>query len=257
MFTGIIECAGAIVQSRQTAGGRRLCVRVGPIAHESKLGDSVCVSGVCLTVAHLSDDRLEFDVIRETLDKTTLGQKRPGDRVNLERSLRVGDRLDGHFVQGHVDGTAEVDRVLASPREHVVFLRPQSHLVPYIIPKGSITVDGVSLTIAEVAASAFSIALIPTTLERTTLGDLRAGQRVNLESDIIARTIVHSLNQLADTPQGIAGSALRSVPRVAGSGVASGLVPDAHSPSPSQGERTRIPCSTTLTLDSLQKAGFL
>ena len=240
MFTGIIECAGTITHTRRTAGGRRLCIRIGPLACESKLGDSICVSGVCLTVASLSDDSLEFDVISETLDKTTLGQKRPGDRVNLERSLRLGDRLDGHFVQGHVDGTAQVDRVLASPREHVLWLRPQPHLTPYIVPKGSITIDGVSLTIADVADAAFSVALIPTTLERTTLADLRAGFRVNLESDIIARTIVHRLDQLAQNV---------------------GCVPDAPaSPSPVQGEGrgegTGTQRSTTLTLESLQKAGL-
>ncbi len=224
MFTGIIERAGVITQTRQTAGGRRLCIRVGPIAAESSLGDSICVSGVCLTVASRSADLLEFDVIRETLDKTTFGQLRTGHRVNLERALRLGDRLDGHFVQGHVDGTAEIDRVLASPHEHVVWFRPQPNLVPYIVPKGSITVDGVSLTVAETVGCAFSVALIPTTLERTTLGELHPGDRVNLETDIITRAIVHRLDQLAHMAQH-----------------ESHVAP--YSP-------------TSLTLESLQKAGF-
>lgn len=139
--------------------------------------------------------RLSFDVIKETLDRTNLGRKGVGDRVNLERSLRVGDRLDGHWVQGHVDGTAEVVEVRRDEREHVVFLRPEPSLSPYVIPKGSIAIDGVSMTIAELRGDAFSIALIPTTLERTTLGSLTVGDLVNIESDILARTIVHRLEQ--------------------------------------------------------------
>ena len=251
MFTGIIERVGVIAHTRQTAGGRRLCIRVGPSAAECALGDSICVNGVCLTVASRSADLLEFDVIRETLDKTTLGRLRAGRRVNIERSLRLGDRLDGHFVQGHVDGAASVDRVLASPHEHVVWLRPQPHLTPYIVAKGSIAIDGVSLTIAETTGGTFSVALIPSTLERTTLGELHPGDRVNLETDIITRTIVHRLDQLAGP------SELRAQAR--GHGVR--CDPDAPaSPSPFQGEGrgegTGSQRSTTLTLESLQKAGF-
>ena len=196
MFTGIVETTGAVTFTRQSPGGRRLRVDVGPIARELSLGASVCVSGVCLTVADLSEAAVEFDVIQETLDRSTLGAMRVGDRVNLERSLRVGDAVDGHFVQGHVDGVGVVDRVTASPREHVVWVRPDENVSPYIIPKGSVAIDGVSLTIAGVRDGAFSVALIPTTLERTTVAALAAGDRVNLESDIIARTVVHQLSRL-------------------------------------------------------------
>ena len=155
------------------------------------------MSGVCLTVTAIGKQSLSFDVIRETLAKSTLGSKSAGDRVNLERSLRVGDRLDGHFVQGHVDGTATVERVRASPQEHLVWLRPEASLVPYLIPKGSVCVDGVSLTIAAVEQALFAVAMIPTTLERTTLSSLSASHQVNIETDIITRTIVHHLSETA------------------------------------------------------------
>ncbi len=196
MFTGIVEATGTICHTRPTPGGRRLRIDA-PWASECRLGASVSVSGVCLTVADADRESLEFDVIRETLDKSTLGAKRVGDRVNLERSLGVGDRLDGHFVQGHVDGIASVERVWSSAEECVVRFEPEAHLRPYIIPKGSIAIDGVSLTIASVEGRIFSVALIPTTLDRTTFSSLKTGDRVNIESDIIARTIVHHLSEMS------------------------------------------------------------
>jgi riboflavin synthase len=197
MFTGIVERTGAITGTTAYAGGRRLRLDIGEVASECKLGDSICVSGVCLTVAGISGTSVEFDVIKETLDRTTLGRKPVGSRINIERSLRAGDRLDGHFVQGHVDGTAAVARVQRSSQEHVVWLTPSGELSAYIIPKGSVAIDGVSLTIAAVEKPLFSVALIPTTLERTTLGELNRGDTVNLETDIIVRTIVHSVAQIA------------------------------------------------------------
>lgn len=198
MFTGIVELSGTVRDTRVAAGGRRLHVDAGSIARECKNGDSVCVQGVCLTVAAVKGESLEFDVITETLQRTTLGRKRVGDRVNLEQSLRVGDRLDGHFVQGHIDGTAAVTEVRHSDREYVIGLRPDVHLRPYMVPKGSVAIDGVSMTIAEVRDGDFTVALIPTTLERTTLSTLVVGDLVNIESDIIARTIVHQLMQMTE-----------------------------------------------------------
>lgn len=167
------------------------------MASELPLGASVAISGVCLTVCHTTSNSADFDVIKETLSHTTLGAKRVGDKVNLERSLRVGDRLDGHFVQGHVDGLAEVTSIVSSKQEWVAWLRPEKSLTPFIIPKGSVTIDGVSLTIAAVDQDTFSVALIPTTLTLTTLGELKAGDKVNIESDIVARTIIHQLNKVS------------------------------------------------------------
>ena len=181
------------------AGGRRLRVDAGTVADGARVGDSICVQGICLTVAFTDGCNLVFDVISETLQRSNLDEKTVGDRLNLERSLRVGDRLDGHWVQGHVDGIATVVEVRRSESEHVVFLRPAAELVAYVIPKGSITLDGVSLTIAEVRGDDFSVALIPMTLERTTLGALTMGTRVNVESDILARTIVTTLERWAES----------------------------------------------------------
>ncbi len=208
MFTGIIERTGIIRESRSVSGGQKLCIEVGPMASELPLGASVAISGVCLTVCHTSNDSAEFDVIKETLSLTTLGSKRVGDKINLERSLRVGDRLDGHFVQGHVDGLAEVTSVISTSQEWVAWLRPEKSLTSFIIPKGSVTIDGVSLTIAAVDQDTFSVALIPTTLNLTTLGSLKAGDKVNIETDIVARTIVHHLSHVSGD-NGITMNSLR------------------------------------------------
>ena len=197
MFTGIVEQTGRIVSTREVPGGRRLRLAVGEIADDAVLGASICVSGACLTVAGIEPPELEFDVVAETLNKSTLGRKRAGESVNLERSLRVGDRVDGHFVQGHVDGVARVTRVQASEREWRVWLEAPAELHPYLIPKGSVALDGVSLTIAEVGKPEFCVALIPTTLAHTTLAALKAGDRVNVETDILVRAVVEQLRGMS------------------------------------------------------------
>ena len=208
MFTGIVEHTGTITDTRSVSGGRRLRIDVGSMATDCAQGASVCVSGVCLTVVGAAGQELDFDVIAETINKSTLGSKGVGGQVNLERSLRVGDRLDGHFVQGHVDGRAIVDRIQASARECVIWLQPEQTLVPYIVPKGSVAVDGVSLTIAAIEEGSFSVALTPTTLERTTLSLLATRDSVNIETDIITRTIIHHLAHLT-VPGGLTIDALR------------------------------------------------
>lgn len=173
MFTGIVERTGRVV-----APGRRLVVDTGwsDLAH----GESVAVAGVCLTVARLSPDGTQFDLVPETLKKTNLGDLRRGDRVNLERVLRHGDRLSGHLVQGHVEGTGRITRSGTT-------LRIDTELAAHMIPKGSVTVDGVSLTIVDVDDGAFTVALIPTTRRITTLGKIRKGARVNLELDLMTK----------------------------------------------------------------------
>ena len=173
MFTGIVERTGRVARP-----GKRLVLDTGwtDLAH----GESVAVAGVCLTVAQRSDTAAQFDLVSETLKKTNLGALRRGDRVNLERALRHGDRLSGHLVQGHVEGTG---RVTQSGRT----LRVETDLAPQMIPKGSITVDGVSLTIVDVDPDAFTVALIPTTRRITTLGKVRKGARVNLELDLMTK----------------------------------------------------------------------
>ena len=194
MFAGIVEGTGLVRGVRDTPGGQRLTVDAGPLADGVVVGASVAVDGVCLTVSGLDGPRLDFDVITETLDRSTLGSLGVNGRVNLERSLRVGERIDGHFVQGHVDGVAAVSRRQASTAELVLWFQPASQVMRYVVPKGSVAVGGVSLTVASVEAAEFSVACIPTTLARTTLGDLNVGDRVNIETDILVRTIVHALN---------------------------------------------------------------
>lgn len=203
MFTGIVEGVGRVIRLSPASGGsRRLRLAVPAFMTEGcDRGASLCVSGVCLTVADRGPEWLEFDVVRETLERTTLGRLSHHEPVNLERSLAVGGRLDGHFVQGHIDGTAQVTDVTADSREHVLGFRPErpeygDSIARYVIPKGSIAIDGVSLTVARVEGDSFSVALIPTTLERTTLAALKVGDRVNLETDIIARTVVYTMEKL-------------------------------------------------------------
>jgi riboflavin synthase len=194
MFTGIVQQVGEVrrAESRDGTGGsdRRLEIACGSIARERlEPGASVAVDGVCLTVAALDSASFFADASAETLRVSTLGAKRVGDRVNLEAALRVGDALGGHWVSGHVDGIAEVLSAADEARSLRVELRVPAALARYIARKGSVTLDGVSLTVNEVAGAKFSINLIPHTLAVTTLGGLRAGSRLNLEIDLLARYV--------------------------------------------------------------------
>jgi riboflavin synthase len=195
MFTGIVQEIGAIrrVEARGTAGSMedsRIEVGFAAIARDRlSLGDSVCVDGVCLTVAALDVASFHADVSGETLRVTTLGSKPAGARVNLEPALRAGDSLGGHWVSGHVDGVAEVLATTRDARSLRVDFAAPKPLTRYIARKGSVTLDGVSLTVNEVDGVRFSVNLIPHTLEVTTLGALAEGVRVNLEIDVLARYV--------------------------------------------------------------------
>jgi riboflavin synthase alpha subunit len=193
MFSGIIDAIGTIKSVDNRPDRTVLSISADGYWADLTTGASVAIDGVCLTLTHANESTAQFDVIAETLRLTTLGDLRAGQRVNLQKSLRVGDRVDGHFVQGHVDGTAEVESVESTSRESKWWFAPHHGLMHFIVPKGSITIDGISLTIVDVKADRFSVALIPTTLERTTLGTKQRGARVNIETDILARTIVHHL----------------------------------------------------------------
>ncbi len=203
MFTGIITAKGAIVSHQVNDFGVRLLIDPGsPREWPSfpKAGDSVAVSGCCLTHAPRPGDDgglLAFDVIRESLDKTSLGQLPQGSRVNLELALTPTTAMGGHFVQGHVDGAGRISKVVATENEWAVTIEAPAPLTDYLVPKGSITVDGVSLTLAAVdpAHHSFTVALIPTTLKLTTLGDAKEGDIVNIECDMFAKTIVHVMRQ--------------------------------------------------------------
>lgn len=202
MFTGVIEAIGRVERIGPAAGdnsgaAQRIELRAGELLDDVALGGSVAVNGACLTLAQRRGPIGCFDVIPETWRRTTLGRLRVGDSVNLERALRVGDRLDGHFVQGHVDAVAPVDALDRAGDEWRLWLQTPPTIAPYLVAKGSIAVAGVSLTLADVQPARFCVALIPTTLRDTTLGALRTGDEVNLETDMLARLIVARLDALA------------------------------------------------------------
>ncbi|WP_369143123.1 riboflavin synthase [Streptomyces sp. R44] len=189
MFTGIVEELGEVVAVEQLEDASRFRLR-GPLVTEgAQHGDSIAVNGVCLTVVEHGDGEFTADVMAETLKRSSLGALGVGSRVNLERPMAVGGRLGGHIVQGHVDGTGTI--LERTPSEHweLVKVGLPAHLSRYVVEKGSITVDGVSLTVVEVSDDWFTISLIPTTLDLTTLGIKQSGDPVNLEVDVIAKYV--------------------------------------------------------------------
>ncbi len=195
MFTGLVQHRGRVIESRIAAAGRSLLIDAGGWDHQPAHGESIAVSGCCLTVAGLSP--LRFDVIHQTLRVTTLGGLQAGSAVNLEHSVTPATLMGGHLVQGHVDGVGVV-RDLADDAEGVrLRIDAPSDLMDYLVPKGSIAVDGVSLTLAEVLDDGFVVALIPTTLQLTTLGLAVPGDRVNLEADLVVKTIVHQMRRMS------------------------------------------------------------
>jgi riboflavin synthase len=210
MFTGIVQHVGQVRSARATAAGRRLTVDLGPLAEGLRVGDSVSVAGVCLTAAAVDGQNAEFDVVPATAERSTLGSLRPGAKVNLERSLRPDRGLEGHIVQGHVDGTATVRQVRREADWVVEFTCPVE-LSDAMVPRGSVAVDGVSLTVKAVGSGEFSMALIPTTLQATTLGALAAGDVVNVETDILGKYVAKYLGQRAARPGGLTLEKLREL----------------------------------------------
>ena len=206
MFTGIVEELGEVVRVEDLGSSARLTVRGPVVTSDAGHGDSIAVNGVCLTVVGTHDGTFHADVMAETLKRSALGALVPGSPVNLERAVRVSDRLGGHVVQGHVDGTGALLSV--TPDEHwtVVRVSLPGELARYIVEKGSITVDGVSLTVSAVSRDWFEVSLIPTTLALTTLGRKGPGDPVNLEVDIIAKH-VEKLLQAGVAPRRDEGTA--------------------------------------------------
>jgi len=190
VFTGIVRELGVAVTVLDVGGGgRELTISAPETATRITLGGSVAVDGVCLTAAAVEGERISFHAVPETIARTTLGALQAGQRVNVEPALRVGDELGGHYVQGHVDGVGRVRSVEAEGDGLRVFVEAPNELLRYCIEKGSITVDGVSLTVAELAVDAFSVALVPHTLGTTTLSELAPGRPVNLEADVLAKYV--------------------------------------------------------------------
>lgn len=200
MFTGIIPGTGTIVRVHSTKRGRFITVKVDPrIARKVPEGGSVSVEGVCLTVITRTRDTLRFELMDSTLKRTTLGARRVGDRVNIEPAMLVGQPIGGHFISGHVDGVGRVRKVATRWHTRYVVVDVPRDLHRYLVPQGSVVVNGVSLTIVEVASGSFSVALTKYTLDHTNLGDLRVGDKVNIEVDMLAKYLEQFLSRIANS----------------------------------------------------------
>jgi riboflavin synthase len=199
VFTGLVETTGKIAAVDHEEGGVRLSVTT-PLAAELADGDSVAVNGVCLTARGVDGDSFAADVMEETLRRTSLGPLAAGDSVNLELPLRASDRLGGHVVQGHVDGVGNVESVTEDGFARIVRVAAPADLLRYVVAKGSIAVDGVSLTVSAVDDNAFEVSLIPETLERTTLGAAEPGRPVNLEVDVLAKYVEKLMSRTVEAP---------------------------------------------------------
>jgi len=200
MFTGIIQCVGTVRAVRTVGKGRRITVDVGPVADGLGLGDSVAVDGACLTACGIEAPAVDFDVAAETVSRTTLANARPGDKVNIEPAMRLGAALDGHLVQGHVDGTGEVSRIDRGADQWAVEFSAPADLTDEMVVKGSVAVCGVSLTITGVEAGTFGVALIPTTWTETTFAGMSVGSKVNIETDVIGKYVRRYLRQITGSP---------------------------------------------------------
>jgi riboflavin synthase len=199
VFTGLVQDLGRVAEVHETVDGVRLAVE-SPLARELRDGDSIAVNGVCLTAVGMCQGaRFGADVMRETLRRTSLGQIEPGSTVNLELPLRAADRLGGHVVQGHVDGVGVVAGTREDGFAKVVTIEAGADTLRYIVEKGSIAVDGISLTVARVDDAGFDVSLIPETIERTTLGSAEPGTTVNLEVDVLAKYVEKLIGAKAAT----------------------------------------------------------
>jgi riboflavin synthase len=194
MFTGLVEECGEVVALALSESGARLTVRAPLVSSDAKAGDSIAVNGCCLTVTSREGEALSFDLLRETLARTSIREAKPGSLVNLERALAAHARLGGHFVQGHIDGTAEVLAFEPVGADHRLEVALPPEFARYVAYKGSIAIDGISLTVAEVTAASFVVWIIPHTLAATNLRTRRVGDRVNLECDLLAKYVERILH---------------------------------------------------------------
>ncbi len=189
MFTGIVRELGVVVSVEEISGGRALVVKAPATAARTGIGDSVAIDGCCLTAAAVTEETIAFHAVPETIRRTTLGELVSAAPVNVEPAIRAGEELGGHYVQGHVDAVGRVQSVEAEGEGLRVFVEAPDDVLRYCVEKGSITVAGVSLTVAELADDAFAVALVPHTLAATTLSDLEPGRAVNLEADVLAKYV--------------------------------------------------------------------
>ncbi len=209
MFTGIIEAAGAVRSVRSAGGGKVVGIDLGPLARGAQTGDSISINGVCLTISHLSGSVADFDVSAETLARSTIGGLQAAAAVNLERAMAANGRFGGHMVLGHVDGTARIEAIDRHGDFCEMRFAAAAELLDEMVTKGSVAVDGISLTIASLDEKGFSIALIPTTLRETTLGTAKVGDVVNIETDMLIKAVRKYLGKIAGPQQGLTIEKLR------------------------------------------------
>ncbi|GAW91415.1 riboflavin synthase [Calderihabitans maritimus] len=201
MFTGLVEELGTVQKIERGQASANLTINASAILEDVRLGDSIAVNGVCLTVVEFNRHTFTVEVMAETLRKTNLADLRPGDKVNLERALALGGRLGGHLVSGHIDGVGMIEQQFKEDIALVTRIGAPYEITRYLVPKGSVAVDGVSLTVTEVGEESFAVSLIPHTRKVTTLGYKRIGDRVNLEIDMIAKYVERFLRSYREKPE--------------------------------------------------------
>ncbi len=211
MFTGLIEAVCTVKSVRQSENTMLLTVDLGELAKDGRIGDSIAINGVCLTIAKLEGSIATFELSGETLAKSTLGKLKPSSQVNIERALKTGDRFGGHFVQGHIDGTATIRAIGKHGQFADMKFAASAGLLDQMVAKGSVAVDGISLTIASMDKNSFSVALIPETLKKTTLSKIKIGDEVNIETDIIVKTVKKQLEKILPQTQPLTAEKLKEL----------------------------------------------
>jgi len=211
MFTGLIEAICTVKSVRRSAGGLLLTIDLGKPADEGKIGDSIAINGVCLTIARVDGGLATFDISSETLTKSNLGRLKPSSPVNVELALKATGRLGGHIVQGHIDGVATIKAINKQGQFADIKFAAGRELLDQMVVKGSVAVDGISLTIASMDENSFSAAIIPETLKKTTLGEAKIGDAVNIEPDIIVKTIKKQLENILPQKQPLTVEKLREL----------------------------------------------
>ncbi len=194
MFTGIIEGLGRIMKFEKQTKNRsaaKMKIDLGKLARELKIGDSIAVNGVCLTATNIARNQAEFEMIDETIKKTNLGILKSGDRVNIERSLKVGKRMEGHFVLGHIDDKGTIIKVEKLSKEIKIWIELPKNITKYVVKKGSITIDGISLTVVDMIKNKISVCIIPHTMEITNLKSKKIGDKVNIETDVLGKYVLN------------------------------------------------------------------
>lgn len=211
MFTGIVETLGKVASVRPARGGMLLSVDIGQTADGIELGESIAINGVCLTAARITGGLCEFDVSKETQERSTMDKIRTGATVNIERAMSAGGRFGGHIVQGHIDGTAAIKSIDRKGDFSEVVFSADANLLDEMVVKGSVAVDGISLTVARIDKDSFTVSVIPTTLKATTLGSAKAGEKVNIETDIITKAVKKQLEKMLGAKEGITKSKLKEL----------------------------------------------